>query len=191
MRKAIRYIPLLFVLAGCHSKGTLRAGAYISEMEKVFKKKVVSGNMEYNIQYAPAAYMICKELSGNIADSNKELFNKRIKEMKGYVFFIINIKLKNGQTVSNPDDMVMYYQSEASKDMSLHEKERSIPPSVWNFENNYGLAPYNTIVAGFEDGSDEPEDVQLIFNDNYAHTPMVKVAFTKEELKKLPQLAIN
>ena len=191
LRMKIGIIGMLVVLTmhSCkHSRAVLPPFGYMSYMETDYKKKVISGKTEYTVQLATPTYMACREMDGH-PEKDKTTFNKRAAEMNGYIYFIIQVK-PGSKAIQSPDAMVMYYQS-AAKDMTLISGGRTLKPAIWNFENNYGLTPYNTIVAGFEYKGENAEDMQLVFNDNYTHIPMIKIKFSKEEITTIPQLAIN
>lgn len=189
MKKAISVALSIMVLSACQRRQTLSPGAFVRQMEQDYVRKVVSGKNEYTIQYASPAFMICKEMDGQPVNNSKE-YNQRMKDLHGYVFFIIRVKSPFNQSGS-ADAMVMYYQQDASRDLTLFDGGNELKPAVWNYENNYGLTPYNTIVAGFECPDAENNDLRLVFNDHYTHVPMIKASFSRQELKNAPVLAIN
>lgn len=172
------------------------------ETKKEYRKKIVSGNFEYTFQLATPEYMVCKEFADSLKNLPVLSFNKRLSELKGYVFFIINIEKAHSSnstlnqefiSSSEKQELLAYYQQIASNDISLITNKDELKPSVWNFEDNYGLSPYNTIVAGFKKdlvSISEPEMI-LVFNDRYTHTPKLKVSYTKDEIKNIPLLTIK
>ncbi|MDI9320440.1 MAG: hypothetical protein QM530_08220 [Phycisphaerales bacterium] len=200
MKKEISIFLLLFALLACNQSKTLVPERYVQFLENAenkFVSKQVFGFKEYSIQLANPEYMVCKEVE-NI--DSVSLLTKRIKELKGHIFFLIKIgtteksrKEQGGNRVSeqqlNVNDMVAYYDQQAIVDIKLLFGTKELSPVTYVFENNYDLSPYNTIVVGFEIG-EQYENMKLNFNDRYTNTPAIRASFSKEQMTTLPKLKI-
>lgn len=187
-------------LFSCNSSGDLQPTRYLKYMESnnTTRQTTISGNTEYVIQLATADYMACREHSEQLQQGNIEQLKNRADELDGHIFFIINVS-KNDLGGSVIDDiqkkqkageMIMYYQSLAANDISLFCGDEQIFPVTYHYEDNYGLAPHNTIVVGFQ----LPEfqsDLKLVFNDRYNDNPYIQATYSKETLKNLPTLVIK
>jgi hypothetical protein len=201
MRKVIKVLLIILCCSSCHSGGRLRPTDYVKFLDNPdnqFISKQVFGDKEYSIQLATAEYMLAHELE---ASDSSALYAQRLKELKGFVFFLIKMgataesrKQQGGNRVSEQqlkvDDMVAYYDQQAIMDISLMSGEKELKPSTYVFENNYDLSPYNTIVIGFEVG-ELNQDLTLNFNDRYTQTPAIRASYSKEQLSSLPKLNIN
>lgn len=195
---SILFIPLL-LLSGCLNSGTASGKkymAYMEDEEHELKKEVVSGGVNYSFQLATPEYMACKEFGGLKDRIDTIAFYNRLKETSGYVFFLIRIS-NPVQSMSpmigveaDAEEMVMYYQSAAAYDIQLLEGKSTHPVSTYLFENNYGLAPYNTIIAGFKREHFD-EDLQLVFTDRYHDNPLLKASFTHTNIQNIPTLSLN
>lgn len=203
MRKVINGLLLTVILmSSCGGRKTLNPVAYMEYMEDAehgLMKKVIVGAYEYRIQFAPAEYLASRQYYKEMEEGIMDGYRKRINEMKGYVFFLVNIYPRNAseQTISEritqnagAEQRVMYYQQQAANDIILKAGTFEQMPSTYVYEDNYGLSPYNTIVVGFA-GDYGKEDMQLIFNDRYTHTPLIKAGFSKDELSVLPEISVK
>lgn len=203
MRKVISGLLLTTLwLSSCGGRKTLNPVAYMEYMEDAehgLMKKVTVGAYEYRIQFAPAEYLASRQYYKEMEQGIMDGYRKRINEMKGYVFFLVNIYPRNAseQTISEritqnagAEQRVMYYQQQAANDIILKAGAFEQMPSTYVYEDNYGLSPYNTIVVGFA-GDYGKEDMQLIFNDRYTHTPLIKAGFSKDELSALPGISVK
>lgn len=203
MRKVISGLLLtIILLSSCGGRKTLNPVAYMEYMEDAehgLMKKVTVGAYEYRIQFAPAEYLASRQYYKEMEQGIMDGYRKRINEMKGYVFFLVNIYPRNAseQTISEritqnagAEQRVMYYQQQAANDIILKAGTFEQMPSTYVYEDNYGLSPYNTVVVGFA-GDYGKEDMQLIFNDRYTHTPLIKAGFSKDELSVLPEISVK
>lgn len=201
MRKVISVLLIILCCSSCHSGGMLRPSDYVQFLDNQdnhFVSKHVFGDKEYSIQLATAEYMVAHELEAN---DSVALYAQRLKELKGFVFFLIKMgttaesrKQQGGNRVSEQqlkvDDMVAYYDQQAIMDISLMSGGKELKPSTYVFENNYDLSPHNTIVVGFEVG-ELNQDLTLNFNDRYTQIPAIRASYSKEKLNSLPKLNIN
>lgn len=203
MRKVISGLLLATIwLSSCGGRKTLSPVAYMEYMEDAehgLLKTVTVGAYEYRIQFAPAEYLASRQYYKELEQGITDGYKKRMDAMKGHVFFLVNIYPRNAseQTISEritqnagAEQRVMYYQQQAANDIVLKEGTFEQMPSTYVYEDNYGLSPYNTIVVGFA-GDYGKEDIQLIFNDRYTHTPLIKAGFSKDELSALPGISVK
>lgn len=203
MRKVISGLLLATIwLSSCGGRKTLSPVAYMEYMEDAdhgLMKTVTVGAYEYRIQFAPAEYLASRQYYKEMEQGIMDGYRKRMDAMKGHIFFLVNIypRKASEQTISErisqnagAEQRVMYYQQQAANDIVLKEGTFEQMPSTYVYEDNYGLSPYNTIVVGFA-GDYGKEDMQLIFNDRYTHTPLIKAGFSKDELSALPGISVK
>lgn len=199
MGKVISLV-LLVVLCGCNSRDTalppLQYIKFMESPENDFNRKIVAGNTEYHIQLATPEYMAIKGASEETVGLDTGIYYDRLREMSGHLFFLIRIQQKVLSGVaqgmvekSGAEKMVMYYQQTASQDITLLTEKTAQRPVIYQFENNYSLVPYNTIVVGFE--AESSSDFNLVFNDRYNDNPYIKTEFSQKELAMLPGIAIK
>jgi hypothetical protein len=204
MRKVISHIllPVTVLFFSCNRHQELAPVAYMQYMEATgneYKKEIVAGATTYSIQLVPPEYMSLKELYAPNGQVNKEAVLKRVEELNGYLFFLINITKredeknvveKNLSRKAENDQMMSYY-SAAANDLTLTDGEISLKPATYQFEDNYGLSPYNTIVVAFRLMKLNKNGLQLVFNDRFAGNPFIKAGFSKKMIEQLPSLNFN
>lgn len=189
---------IIVVLAGCGHKA-MSPAAYIGYMEDISNKarqSVKAGGMTYIIQLSTPEYMASKELLTD--ESMREKYAERLKELEGNVFFQIQIgkdrmsesMIEKKQEDAQADRRVMYYASSAAADIGLSVDGQLAEPVAYHFEDNYGLAPYNTILVGFK-MPEKYEVITLNFNDRYSNIPMIKASYTEQFINNLPVLSIK
>lgn len=204
MKKAIKRYALLAImlLSGCAgSDQRLHPEKYMVFLEQEsneLKRTVTAGDTKYTVQLATPEYMVCKQFTDKWDNLDTNAFKVRLSELKGHIFFLINIsgKATNEASVkewmlanSQVERMVLYYEDRAAEDLSLLDGNETRKPVVYHFENNYGLAPYNTIVVGFEKPA--MNNCQLVFNDRFSGNPYIRVSYQEKDFKKLPHLLLT
>lgn len=201
MKKGTKLLIGSLLLIGCNSHKTLKPEVYLKYMEAEdngFTKKLVSGSTEYEVQLAPPQYMSCKQYIDELQQGHIDHYKKRLQEIKDYTFFLIKMRRHSDEQQTVTEQMVdngkaeqkiMYYQQQAQADILLHTDVATLAPATYLYEDNYGLAPYNTIIVGFATKADK--DMQLEFNDRFTHTPLIKTGYSKQELQTMPDLNLK
>ena len=203
MRKVIDFMlfGIMLIIASCNRQDQLAPVAYVSYVESddnQLKKKVVIGDFEYTVQLATPAYIACKELIDERGMIEPKQLTARLEELKGYSFLLVRMghlrkdstRRRDIVTSQDVNGQLTYYLEQASRDLTLKVGSARLKPVTYNFENNYNLTPYNTIVAGFETGN-EPETLELEFNDRYRNNALIKAAFSKEDILSIPSLQLK
>jgi len=172
---------------------------YMEDEDNGYVKTIRAGKWEYSIQLAPPAYMACRQFYKELEQGIDTAYQKRLADINGYMFFLIQLKqMANAPASINEriaqnamaEEEVMYYQQRASQDISLHEGGTIYNPATYVYEDNYGLSPYNTIVVGFANPC-TTGDVQLVFNDRYTQSPLLKIGFSQSELLSLSRKKVK
>ncbi|GAA4454329.1 hypothetical protein GCM10023092_16190 [Rurimicrobium arvi] len=154
------------------------------------------GHHEYAIQLATPEYMACQEQSDK--PFNESIFRARVAELKNVVYFLIRMKTLSAasdevmrpRTLSEADAAVAYYAQEAMQDIKLKAGEKTFSPVAYEYENNYGLSPYNTILVAFNTGSSS-EDLLLTFDDRYRQAPAINSSFKQSLLSSAPGVQLK
>lgn len=202
MRKVISLLILVIIVTGCKT-GRLSPAELIHYMEDPangLRKKITVGGLDYVIQFVTPEYYVSRELAET--DSTAVVWQKRLSELNGFYFILVkmgkNEAARKGTTVAgqiytvqSAATMEAYYDQAAMKDMTLRIGEGNRLPSTYHFENNYGLVPYNTILAGFAVDSKEQGDAEFIFNDQYNSNELIKAGFDQSSIQSIPSLKFN
>jgi hypothetical protein len=194
-------LAMCLSFSGCGRIGNLAPAQYVRYLDDPANElvhTVIEGEDQYTIRLVTPEYLAVKELTGDYSQAAYPLLGKRIAETQNNTYFLIHIGKaakaafsSSTETVPSASDrMVMYYAEQGRQDFGLEIENTTLAPITYQFENNYGLAPYNTIILGFETGAIK-NAMKLVFNDHYKEHAYIQAAFTKEQLKDLPQLSLN
>lgn len=165
------------------------AGEYISYLENEqnsLRKMVSSGSCEYKVQLATHEYMAIKESLNSYNGINTA---ERINELKGTIFFIVYINC-GATSESGKEEQLQYYSNMPAGDIELKCGASVFRPVSFHFEDNYNLAPYNTLVIAFN----MPEGnspLELVVNDRYAGNLLLKFTFDPSAISKIPPIKIQ
>ena len=80
-----------------------------------------------------------------------------------------------------------YFVTYAQQDIRLIQGKDSLSPALYHFERNYGLAPYNTLLLGFELG-EQGAHRDLIIDDKVLGIGRVKFFFDDSDISNSPKL---
>lgn len=205
MKQVINYsVLLMFVMLFSACKNALNGPEYIKYLQEEqhgLRKKIKVGEWEYLMQYKTNDYIVLMENRNNQKGFNSK---KRKEELKGSVGFNISFKVADGAispmrynltSKDEYDQRLNYFLNYAGKYIRLiYDYKDTILPSGYLFENNYNLAPQETMVVTFNlpDGSAQPEkDMQLYYNDVLFKNGIIKAIFSVKDLKKVPELTID
>jgi len=198
MRKVISIIACISLLSSCERK-ELRKDEYLlfmSDERNGYIKHHKIGTHEYLVQLATPEFVACKEFDNN--DGSAKKLQERIKELDSSISFIIKIKTISvegdravrPQTLAEADQAVAYYGQQAMRDIYLLTGKQKLSPVAYEYENNYGLSPYNTIVVVFRTQT-RFEDLTLTINDQYRNVYALSSEFTSELITNAPKLKLN
>ena len=153
--------------------------------------------LDFELIYKPIEFKLIQEFGEEIIDANK--FEERKKELTGYEYFNFRITSKvasellvtNIHSQQEFDERLNYFVGDAQNDFSLVQDGDTIPCSIYHFERNYGIAPYNTMVLAFKSNGDNLNDKKIIYHDRVFGNGPIILSISKESLKKLPQIKLR
>lgn len=200
MKKVTNLIVILFwaqALQSCQRElKTPEYVHYVQQPENGLRKVVSADNWDYIIQYRPYDYILLSEQKKQ--DPKQE--TKRLNDLKGTAWFTISFKRSDGSispmryNLSSREEYEQrqnYFLNKASKDIVMvYGKKDTLHPIAYEFENNYNLAPQETIMIGFElpMGHDRPDnDMQLSYNDQVFKNGIIKATFSEKDLNNIPK----
>ena len=83
-----------------------------------------------------------------------------------------------------------YFVTYANQDIFMVQGQDTLLPKLYHFERNYGLAPKNTLLLGFDQGEKE-QDRTVYIDDQILGVGRVKFLFKNTDIKSTPTLKIN
>ena len=188
---------LIGIMPGCGK--TLSTSDYMKYVEKEdngLKKSIVIDKWEYDVQYRPIDYILNKEKLHDPYFKESERRNM----LKETLWFNISFKRTDGSPspmkydVSGLDDYnkrLDYFLNKATKDIwMIYNDKDTLYPVAYEFENNYNLAPQETMVVGFSATGKgyELKDMQLCYNDKIFKNGIVKATFLSSDLNNIPKI---
>jgi len=192
--KLLLGLMFLCVIIACSHRTKYEYASYVQEEKNGLNKKVLVDNWEYIAQYKPTEYIISYE------EENDKTFNAELrrKQLKGTLWFNITIKnlkgssslRENSSSAEDYNKKYGYYLNEAKDNITLVYNGLTLKPISYVFENNFDMAPLETLVVGFAlpVGDSIPcYDVQLIYKDVLLENGIIKFLFNKTDLNTLPE----
>ena len=190
----------LLALTSCQNKQLKPIGLvrYVENLKNGMRKKVIIGAWEYDVQYKPVTYAICQEQRKETITKTELKNGKQAKE--GYLIFSMKIKNTQYENMSmlkliskdytEYTKLFTYMSTEAKNDFELVYKNDKLTPTIYQYEPNFDITPYDVILVGFSIQPEKyaTEDFTLIYNDNVLQNGILKCLFTKIDLQNLPSL---
>lgn len=148
----------------------------------------------FEAQYKPVDYVVSLEARKDDVTENE--YQQLKSELDGLQYIDLTIGTNAGQGnalsggIQNEDEYYQrldYFVTYANQDIYLIQGQDTLWPQLYHFERNYGLAPSNTLLLGFEKGNSE-EDRNLIIDDQVLGVGRVKFLFEKENINSTPNL---
>jgi hypothetical protein len=196
MKKGFRIFCFCLLLAGCRGGNDMSPVHYYrffkSEDESILRS-IQTGEVIYRIKLLTPEFFALKELR-EPAEFDARLYLKRFNEIKGNIYFIIDIVAPEAQDVEREPHrkakLISYYQNHAVSDILLTDGQNSVRPSYVNYEDNFGLSPHNRLLVCFEHNPGEVQDGRIILNinDPVNGNPNIKAAYSNSDIKALPKL---
>jgi hypothetical protein len=163
MRKGILVIVLATGIASCQHRASLPLKEYVKWVESkdngLVVEKVV-GRYKFTLQYTPVDYLIIKDQSAEGKEMTENDFDRLRREQSGEQYYRLRIGMADGSADIMQGDRkdqkryeqkVEYFSFSIQNDLKLLEGKDTLACKLHHFEQSYGLAPYNTIIAVFDE----------------------------------------
>jgi hypothetical protein len=152
--------------------------------------------LEYAVQYKPYPYIICmEEQTDKLADT---MVSRKIKELESVQYYDLKISLKDGQgellksklgSADEYDKRVKYFAFGMQQDIQLVDGTDTLPCIMYHFERAYDVAPYCTVLLGFEnDKTKSGKQKTVLVYDKTFNKGLLKFTFKENRLQTLPKL---
>jgi hypothetical protein len=199
LSKIVFCIGLFFVINSCNKK-PLNQTDYIAWVEDEDNGLSIGKSFEdidYQILFKPVNYILAKELvNGGI---KKATIESRKKELGEMLYFTLRITSKHSNELLNANikneneyyQRLEYFMSYMQDDIYLVEGKDTISCSLYHYERNYGLAPYNNFVIGFNKLNAEIQDKIFIYEDKVLGTGKIIFKIKKEDIENVPEINWN
>lgn len=199
LNRVVLCIGLFFVFNSCGKK-QLNPTEYIAWVEDEGNGLSVTKNLDninYRLLYKPIDYIVAKELINNAIKKNE--IESRKKELGNMNYFTLRIESKTSEelmrvNIKSEDEYyhrLEYFMGYMQDDIYLVDGTDTINPSLFHFERNYGLAPFNDFVLGFNKSNKDAQDLYFIYNDQVLGTGKISIKINKEDISDIPNIIIK
>ncbi|MGB0176197.1 MAG: hypothetical protein ACPF9D_03465 [Owenweeksia sp.] len=197
MKKILTFILSMPILVACTK--TLAVSDYVawcSNPDSGLISKKESGPFRFEMEYRPQELVALQNVNGNIAD--EVAFKEELEALSGFQFFNFKIAgegnadfLRTGIGDQNEYyQRIAYFSSFAQSDFSLVDGKDTLSCSMYHFERNYGISPYQTILLGFENNKASSGDKTLIYEDQILGIPSIQMEISAKAIKQIPNLKL-
>lgn len=172
---------------------------YVESPENGLRQEKKIDKMAYMLQYKPLEYIAIREFrSTDIQGSD---IKKRIEKMSDLQCFNLRVMAADkqsdvGRLGSNSDQEFTqrntYMSFDMQNDIYLLDGDDTLPCGLFQYVNNYGLAPYADFVLAFANNDmQKNEDKTFVYEDKLFGGGIVKFQIRKEDIENTPMLKIN
>lgn len=190
------FFTTLCFLSSC-SHQEMRPSELIEWVENEENGLRQSKNFEhfgFEVIYKPTDYVIAMEgRTDNLSESKYQKLKTEIGDLQ-----YVDIKIKtiggegnalsgNMETEEDYYSRLDYFVMYANQDISLIQGADTLAPMLYHFERNYGLAPYNTLLLGF-DKNNNSDSKTILIDDQIMGIGRIKFDFDNSDIKATPQL---
>lgn len=192
------FAAALLVWSGC-SKKAVDTRTYISWVEDPdngLRVNKTIGAYSFRFLYQPHDYLALRRL--NEFSFNRDSIKNVNEQLGNLQYFVLRIQGENGGELMREgikDDMeyyrrMEYFMGPMQDDLSLIDGKDTLACVLFHFERNYGLAPYNDFLLGFEGSSDSSLicDKTLLYDDYILGTGPVHLTISGKDINNTPIL---
>ncbi len=177
--------------------------AWVNNPDNGLNVKKQIGEYSFSVLYKPADYIIAME--NKDIPLSTEQWQKEKDRLKDMQYYTLKIEADNGEEVLKKGiesdaeyyERLEYFMSMMQEDISLIEKQDTLPCILYHFERNYGAAPFTQMVLAFEKSEEEKqstrkcEDKTIRINDRILGIGSLSMRVSGSDIQQLPKLKIN
>jgi hypothetical protein len=200
MKSNLLFLFVLIIFLTSCSKKNLETTDYVSWVENESNGLSVTKELDdikYRLLYKPVDYVVAKELINNAIKKNE--VESRKKELGNMNYFTLRIESKKSEelmrvNIKSEDEYyhrLEYFMGYMQDDIYLVDGTDTINPSLFHFERNYGLAPFNDFVLGFNKSNRDPQDLYFIYNDQVLGTGKISIKINKDDISNVPNIIMK
>lgn len=196
MKRLGRLTLVFIVLASCSKKELLPSELihWVENEENGLRKRQNFENYFFEAKYKPIEYIIALEGRSDVITQGK--YESIREELSGLQYLDLNIgtlrsdgNALSSSISSNEEyfERLDYFITYARHDIFMVQGKDTLYPKLFHFERNYGLAPKNTLLLGF-DQIKTVSDRILIIDDQILGVGRVKFMFENDKINLTPTL---
>lgn len=155
------------------------------------------GSYRYQLQYKPSAYIALIEQRKTHTDDTVQ-FNQRLRDLEGTLQFNLSLSHQDYGSILNQSlgeeyfSRLEYLTLKLKDDLELRIDDNIIPCHFYHFERNYNLAPFVTMVFGFDISNlnTDFKKIQVVYNDQLLGAGPIVFSFNHTTLDNIPTLIL-
>lgn len=202
MKKLVSFTCLLFLVLRITSCGKEEMKPsdlirWVENPENGLVQRQDLNHYFFEAKYKPLDYVVSME--GRTDDLNESDYQTLRNDLEGLQYVDLNIgplsysgnALSGGiQNEEEYFERLDYFVTYGNQDIFMVQGSDTLLPRLYHFERNYGLAPKNTLLLGFDAGEDK-KDRELYIDDQILGVGRVKFLFTNQNIQSTPTLKRN
>ena len=169
---------------------------WVQDFKNGLRKEKKMDDLNFILQYKPAEYIVCmEEREEKMYDT---LLKSRVNDLKEMQYYDLKIMLNkeegellkyNLSSKEQYEKRVNYFAFRMQDDIQLVEGKDTLPCVLYHFERTYDVAPYCTILVGFNlDTKNIQKQKTFLFHDRTFNKGLLKFTFKENKLTNLPKL---
>ncbi|MCA6363635.1 MAG: hypothetical protein IM638_11410 [Bacteroidetes bacterium] len=191
-------LPFLLLLAGCAKQALepVQYRAWVEDEDNGLKVVKNVGDLVFTLQHCPIDYLILREQDQT---PTTEQMNTRRKDLQGAEYYHLRIGTKNKSDVmqygnASPEDLIR--RSDAlnfafQQSIFLCAGTDTLPCTVYQFENSYGLSPDIVINLGFAtDAKTQGQPRELFIDEQLFGTGPLYLKINSSAIQSTPLLRL-
>ncbi len=198
-------VLILLVLAGCgvQQYSPLEYSKWVEDEKNGLRVKRTYEELEFILQYKPTDYIIAQEAKSQQIDAAS--ITQRKQELDNSIQFNLIVRslnpnqtpLQNNADLDGYFSRISYFLSNGDQNFSLKIGEKTVPCTLCHLEQNYGLAPENTLVLAFNHADKNLADemrkhgLAFMYEDEVFDIGLLKIKIDPEQFANIPQMSLN
>lgn len=184
------------------AKSTLDPRAYVRWIEdpanglRLVRK---SHDVQFELQYRPADYIIAQENAKPVLD--EKFHTDRQAQLGDMMYFTLaiqsgstDIMMHNMKDESEYYQRANYYALDFQQDIRMVIEKDTLPCSMYQFENTYGVTPYIKMLLAFS-GSHrsklETSNPVILVNDRVFGGGLMRFEYQHTQLNAVPKIQLH
>lgn len=169
---------------------------YVENPENGLRQEKKIDKLAYVLQYKPVEYMVAIEQKH--PELKTEVLKKRSKEMSDLQCYTLRLISADKHTdvatlgLNSDQDYTVrntYMSFDMQNDIYMVDGSDTLSCALFQYTNNYGLAPYADFVIAFENKyQDKIQDKIVVYDDKIFGGGIIKFSISKEDIQKTPPL---
>jgi hypothetical protein len=201
MKIHLTIMSLLILLLGCQkTPESLVANDYLQWVKQSENKLQIIkeiGDYTYQLQYKPAAFIALIEQQRAHSNDTAQ-FIQRIGELTDTYQFNLTLSHQSYGSILSQNLGLEYFTRleyltlTLKEDLELRLDGKTVPCHFYHFERNYNLAPFVTVVFGFDVSNFKKdfEKMQVVYNDQLLGAGPIVFAFSRTTIDNIPSLIL-